>query len=141
MGNKQEIKEYKTAIEAALKTQFPEHDITVFKRIDDIFNLPAIIVNPPIMEPVIGGPISKGKLTVNLKNSAFVCYSVVDEENEYNCIQVSAYLGNFIKDNTWGLKIMPAKVSIIEPTIIEGLESLVIQRVDFEQHVTITETN
>lgn len=137
MGSNQEIIEYKNALSAALAAEYPDINLTVFNRIDDDFATPAIVVNPPVMEPS-GLPPSKNKLPLILKVSAFVCYLADDVENEYKCIQLSADLAAFVKLQTWGLKIMPAKFIAVNPVIIEGLEDLIIQRVDFEQQMDIT---
>ena len=76
-----------------------------------------------------------------LQTNAFLLYSAADEANEMECLQLSANLGKYINGNTWGLKIMPAKVTLIEPMLVEGLEEYIIQRIDFEQNLVITENN
>jgi len=138
LGSKQEIIEYKNALTTALSEKYPSIDLTVFNRIGDDFKTPAIVVNPPIMEPSSLPPI-KDRLNLTLKLSTFVCYLADDTENEFNCIQLSANVAKFISMQTWGLRITPAKVLSINPVIIEGLEDLIIQRIDFEQQINITE--
>lgn len=138
MGSKQEIIEYKNAIKTALLEKYPSMDLTVFNSIDDNFKTPAIVVNPPIMEPSSLPPVV-GRLNLTLRISTFICFLADDVENEFNCIQLSANVAKFISMQTWGLKITPAKVLSINPVIIEGLEDLIIQRIDFEQQINITE--
>lgn len=138
MGSKQEIIEYKNAVRAAFSEKYPDVCLTVFNRIDDNFKTPAIVVNPPLMTPSALPPV-KDRLNLTLKVSTFVCYLADDIENEFNCIQLSANLAKFISMQTWGLKITPAKISSITPVVIEGLEDLIIQRIDFEQQINITE--
>lgn len=141
MANGKEIKNYKKAIEAALQAQYPKHHITVFKRIAGDFALPAIVINIPVFVPREDFKGMKGQLMNTLQTNAFLLYSAADEENEMECLQLSANLANFIHNNNWGLAITPAKVTLTEPMIVEGLEDYIIQRIDFEQNVIITEKN
>jgi len=139
MANGKEITNYKEAIEKALRAQYPGHHVTVFKRLSDDFALPTIVINIPVLVPREDFKGMKGKMNNTLQTNAFLIYSAADEENEMECLQLSANLANFINDNTWGLAITPAKVTLNEPMIVDGLEDYIIQRIDFEQNVMITD--
>ncbi len=140
MGSKQEVIEYKEAIYTALSKKYPGVDLTVFNRISDDFKTPAIVVNPPKMGPS-SLPQNASRLNLTLNICVFVCYLADDVNNEFDCIQLSANVAKFINLQTWGLKITPAKVTGINPIEIENLEDLIIQRIDFEQQINITEDN
>lgn len=140
MANGKELIEYKNAIQAAFDAQFPDIKTVVFKRIEDDFKLPAIVINIPVLEPNFAGNMPKGKTRATLQTAAFVLYSAVDEANEMECLQLSANVGNFINGNCFG-QAFPAKVTLIEPMLVEGLEGFIIQRIDFEQNIEITAKN
>lgn len=141
MGSKQEIKEYKNGLQTALEAQFPALNVTVFKMIEENIDVPAIIVNPPFVDPQIALNTTAGKFTATLQNQVFVCYDLANEENEIECLLTTSYLANFINKNNFGLKMPAAKVTACEPTIIQGFENLIIYRIDFEQNITITENS
>lgn len=141
MANGTEIIDYKAALETALAAQYPNHNITVFKRLSEDFSLPAIVVNIPVLEPNASGGITTQKMNSLLQTNAFVLYSAADEENEIECLQRSVNLSKFINGNTWGLRITPAKVTLVEPMLVEGLEEYIMQRIDFEQNLVITENS
>ena len=134
MADGKELINYKENIEAAFAEQFPDIITTVFKRIEDDFALPAIVINLPVLEPDFSGNMPKGKLRTTVQSAAFILYSAADESNEMECLQLGASVGNFINGNTFG-QTFPAKVTLIEPMLIEGLENFFIQRVDFEQNI------
>lgn len=139
MANGKEIINYKTAIEAAMVAQYPGHYTAVFKRLSGDFALPAIVINIPVFVPNEQFKGLKGQMNNVMQTNAFLLYSAADEENEMECLQLSTNLANFINDNCWGLKMTPAKVTLNEPMIVEGLEEYIIQRIDFEQNIMITE--
>lgn len=137
MANRQEVKELKSAMEKAFSEQYPEHTISVFKRFTEDIELPAIIVNIPVFVPHERAGSSRGTLPAVIENNVFVMYSAADEKNEDECLQLSTNIANFINGNNWGLAIPPAKIALIEPVIEEGLEECIIQRIDYEQNLTI----
>lgn len=138
MGSNKEIKAYKEALEQSLNDEFKGYFISVFKRLDDKFKLPAIIVNPPKFVPT-GSVNTPSKTMLNAICDAFVCFSVADEENELECVQTSADLASFINKKNWGVKcITPAVVDSVNPVCIDGLEDLVIGKVRFNQNIAIT---
>jgi len=140
MANGKELIEYKDAIQDAFNAQFPDIKTVVFKRIEDDFKLPAIVINLPVLEPNFAGNMPKGKTRTTLQTAAFVLFSAADEANEMECLQLSAGVGNFINGNCFGQQF-PAKVTLIEPMLVEGLENFIIQRVDFEQNIEIASKN
>jgi len=137
MANGKELIEYKDAFQKAFDAQFPDIKTVIFKRIEEDFKLPAIVVNLPVLEPNFAGNMPKGKTRTTLQTAAFVLFSATDEANEMECLQLSASIGNFINGNNFG-QAFPAKVTLIEPMIVKGLENFYIQRVDFEQNIEIS---
>ena len=140
MANGKELIDYKNALEEAFENQFPDITTIVFKRIEDDFRLPAIVINIPVLEPNFAANMPKGKTRATVQTAAFVLFSAADEANEMECLQLSANIGNFINGNNFG-QAFPAKVTLIEPILVEGLENFIIQRIDFEQNIEIVSKN
>lgn len=140
MANGKELKNYKKAIETALTEKYPEFNITVFKDLGEDFVLPAIVVNKPVLEPKDLTMQLNSKFKATVQTNAFLIYSAADEDNEIECLQQSANVAKFINMNLFGERI-PAKVSLIEPVLEQGLEEYFIQRIDFEQTIEIVSDN
>lgn len=138
MGIKQEVITLHDAIKSALETQYPGHYIKVFENIEDSFVKPAILTTPPVME--VHEMTTKDSFLVTFKCESYVCYSLTVENASILALQYSAYLSRFIHGNNWGLRINSAKVTEAQPAKIDGLDNIVVQCVNWEQTIEITET-
>ena len=127
---------YKQTIEEELHNSFPEFNINVFTDLEEGFELPAIVINKPTLEPKDFSFQNTGKLKMTMNSNAFIIYSAADKANEIDCIQAAAQVAKFINLNRFNEK-MPAIVSIIEPVLEEGLENYFIQRIDFSQVIEL----
>ena len=135
MADNENLKNYKDNIEDSLHEAFPDFNITVFKDLSEDFELPAIVINKPVLEPK-DLTVQNIRFRVTLESNAFVIYSAADDENGIECVQQAAYLAKFLNNKTFGEKT-PLKVTLIEPVLQEGLENYFIQRIDFEHIVEI----
>lgn len=140
MANGKELKNYQNAIETAFQNKYEGFTIKVFKSLKEEDELPAIIVNKPVLEPKDLTMQNGSKFKTTVATNAFVVYSATDEDNEIECLQQSANVAKFINLNLFGERT-PARVSLVEPVLEEGLEEFFIQRIDFEQVIEIISDN
>lgn len=136
MANGKELINYKNALEEALKAQFNDMTILVFDDMDENTQLPAIVVDKPVLETTFQNVASKTNFTTTMIVSVYVVYSAAEENSNINAIQTSANVGKFIHGSLFGLRT-PAKVTEIEPAVVDGLEAFDIQRIGFEQNISI----
>ena len=136
MANGTELKNYQNAIEQAFLNKYEGYTIKVFKSLKEEDELPAIIINKPVLEPKDLTMQQGSKFRTTVATNAFVIYSATDEDNEIECLQKSANVAKFINLNLFGER-MPARVTLVEPVLEEGLEEFFIQRIDFEQIIEI----
>lgn len=136
MADRESLKEYKNELEMQLHEAFPDYNISVFRDLEENFELPAIVINKPILEPKDLTMQKATHLKMTSTSSAFVIYSAADEDNDIECIQQAAILAKFINMKTFGQRT-PAVVTLAEPVLEEGLEEYFIQRIDFEQVIEI----
>lgn len=136
MANGKELINYKNALEEALKAQFSDMTILVFDDMDENTQLPAIVVDKPVLETTFQNVASKTNFTTTMIVSVYVVYSAAEENSNINAIQTSANVGKFIHGGLFGLRT-PAKVTEIEPAVVDGLEAFDIQRIGFEQNISI----
>lgn len=136
MADREILKEYRDSIEMALHEQFPDFNISVFRDLEEDFELPAIVINKPILEPKDLTMQRTTHLKMTSTSNAFVIYSAADEDNDIECIQQAANLTKFINMNTFGQRT-PATVTLAEPVLEQGLEEFFIHRVDFEQIIEL----
>lgn len=140
MANGKELKNYQNAIETAFQNKYEGFTIKVFKSLKEEDELPAIIINKPVLEPKDLTMQNGSKFKTTVATNAFVVYSATDEDNEIECLQQSANVAKFINLNLFREKT-PARVSLVEPVLEEGLEEFFIQRIDFEQVIEIISDN
>ena len=136
MADGEILKNYKETIEEALYENFPDFNITVFADLKEDFELPAIVINKPVLEPKDLTLQKTAHIRMTATSSAFVIYSAADEDNNLDCIQKAADLTKFIHLSRFG-QSTPAKVTLVEPVLEQGLEEYFIQRIDFEQIIEI----
>ena len=136
MADREILKEYKNEIEMQLHKQFPDFNICVFRDLEEDFELPAIVINKPVLEPKDLTLQTTQHLKMTLSSSAFVIYSAADEDNDIDCIQQAANLAKFIHMKTFGQRT-PVKITLEEQVLEQGLEEYFIQRVDFEHIIEI----
>lgn len=131
-----DLNSYKTVIEDAFFENFPEFNINIFTDLEEGFELPAIVINKPTLEPKDFTFQNNGKFKVTMNSNTFIIFSAADKTNEIDCLQAAAQVAKFINLNRFNEK-MPAIVSIIEPVLEEGLENYFIQRIDFSQVIEL----
>lgn len=132
MADNEILKVYKDEIEMQLHEAFPDYNISVFRDLEENFELPAIVINKPVLEPVELSYQKTANYKMTLSSSAFIIHSAADEDNDIECIQQAADISKFINMKTFGQRT-PALVTLLEPVTEEGLEEFFIYRIDFEQ--------
>ncbi len=136
MANGKELINYKNALEEALKAQFNNMTIIVFDDMDENSSLPAIVVDKPVLETTFQNVATKTNFTTTMIVSVYVVYSAAEENSNINSIQTSANVAKFIHGALFNLRT-PAKVTEIEPVVVAGLEAFDIQKIGFEQNISI----
>ena len=94
MANGKELINYKNALEEALKAQFNDMTILVFDDMDENTQLPAIVVDKPVLETTFQNVASKTNFTTTMIVSVYVVYSAA-EENSADIITVADMVDKF----------------------------------------------
>lgn len=136
MADTKDLTLYKENIENAFVETFSNFSINVFTDLEEGFEIPAIVINKPILEPIDTTAMNNVHLKTKMNSNAFIIYSAADKDNELDCLQAAAEVAKFIHLNRFGEK-MPARVETIEPVLEEGLEDYFIQRIDFSQNIEL----
>lgn len=136
MADGKELINYKNELETALKQQFDDLTVLVFEDMDENTELPAIVVDKPILETIFQQVATKSNFMTKMSISVYIVYSATDSDSNIKSMQKAANVGKFIHGSLFGLR-NPARVIDIMPAVVDGLDAFDIQRVAFEQNISI----